>query len=223
MAQLFVTETCLVCPFASLIGVGAVATGSQRLLVRDTRYRAYTWAAAALLGAGWLAYFLFLRRHDVRVALEVASVLALVAGALRLRALVRSGQVAPLSSGWLGGLSRAFAYAVRSPWVAGTKAWLLAMVTFEWLGRAHFDGLEYGAVVSLLLALVTIRLLRRPAPSRFGSLERFGADAPAAGCPLGFGCAAAPRDAAPAETRARAEEKPYRSGHAASLSQGWES
>lgn len=213
----------MVCPFASLIGVGAVASGSQRLLVKDTRYRAYTWAATVLLAAGWLAYFLVLRRHEVRIALEVVSVLALVAGALRLRALVRSGQVAPLSSGWLGRAARAFAHAVRSPWVAGTKAWLLAMVTFEWLGRARFSGLEYGVVVSLLLVLVTIRLLRRPATGRFSSLARFGEASPAATCPLGFGCAAVARDTAPAEAQERSPDRPYRSGHSGSLTEGWES
>lgn len=213
----------MVCPFASLIGVGAVASGSQRLLVKDYRYRVYTWVATALLALGWLAYFLALRRDDVRIVLEVVSVLALVTGALRLRALVRSGQVAPLTSGTLGRVIGSFAYAVRSPWVAGTKAWLLAMVAFQSFGRASFSGLEYGAVVSLLLALIAIRLLRRPATARFGSLERFGAESPAANCPLGFGCAAATRDATPAEQRAAAADKPYRGGHAASLSEGWDS
>jgi hypothetical protein len=213
----------LVCPFASLIGVGAVASGSQRLLVKDTRYRVYTWTAAVLLGLAWLGYFLALRRPDVRVALEVVSVLALLAGGLRLRSLVRSGQVAPLTSGVLGRVLEPLTYAVRSPWVAGTKAWLLAMLVFQSLGRARFSGLEYGAVVSLLLALVTIRLLRRPAAPRFGSLERFGAQAPPVACPLGFGCPAATREAAPPETAAPAADKPYRGGHAASLSEGWDS
>jgi len=213
----------LVCPFASLIGVGAVASGSQRLLVKDTRYRAYTWTAAVLLGLAWLGYFLALRRPEVRIALEVVSVFALLAGALRLRSLVRSGQVAPLTSGVLGRVLEPLTYAVRSPWVAGTKAWLLAMVVFQSLGRARFSGLEYGSVVSLLLALVTIRLLRRPAAPRFGSLERFGAQAPPAACPLGFGCPAATREAALPETAAPAADKPYRGGHAASLSEGWDS
>lgn len=213
----------MVCPFASLIGVGAVASGSQRLLVKDTRYRVYTWTATVLLGLAWLGYFVALRRPEVRIALEVTSVLALVAGALRLRSLVRSGQVAPLTSGWLGRVLDPFAYAVRSPWIAGTKAWLLAMVVFQWLGRAQFSGLEYGAVGSLLLALVTIRLLRRPAAARFGSLERFGAQATPAACPLGFGCPAAGREGAPSEPAAPAADKPYRGGHAASFSEGWDS
>ena len=212
----------MVCPFASLIGVGAVATGSQRLLVKDYRYRVYTWVATALLGIGWLAYYVALRRPELRVALEVASVLGLVAGAIRVHTLVRSGQVAPLTSGALGRVLGAFSYAVRSPWVAGTKAWLLAMLAFQWLGRARFTGLEYGAVVALLLGLVAIRLLRRPAKSRFGSLERFGAETPAASCPLGFGCPSAARGAAP-EEGAPTADKPYRAGHAGSFSEGWES
>lgn len=214
----------MVCPFASLIGVGAVASGSQKLLVRDHRYRVYAWVALALLGGGWLAYFLFLRRGDVRIALEVASVLALVAGGLRLRSLVRSGQVEPLSAGTLGRVMRAFGHAVASPWVAGTKAWLLAMIAFEWLGRASFSAWEYGAVVTVLLALVAIRLLRRPVATRFGSLERFGAATPAAVCPLGFGCApAAAGDAHAAGAAEAAAGRPWRRDHAASLATGTDS
>lgn len=214
----------MVCPFASLVGVGAVASGSQRLLVRDRRYRVYAWIALAVLCGGWLGYFLVLRRDEVRVALEGASVLALVAGGLRLRSLVRSGQVEPLTAGTLGRVMRALGHAVASPWVAGAKAWLLAMVTFEWLGRASFRGWEYGAVVTVLLSLVAVRLLRRPAASRFGSLERFGAATPAAACPLGFGCAPEPagesRAAAGAET---AGDRPWRRDHAASLATGTDS
>lgn len=213
----------MVCPFASLIGVGAVATGSQRLLVRDYRYRVYAWVAAALLGGGWLAYFLALRRPEVRIALEVASVLALVVGALRVRSLVRSGQVAPLTAGALGLVLASFAYAVRSPWVAGAKAWLLAMLAFQWLGRASFTALEYGAAVTVLLALVAVRLLRRPATVRFGALERFGAGSPAAECPLGFGCAVAARAPGAGEAGPEATGGAARSGHAASLSRALDS
>lgn len=211
----------MVCPFASLIGVGAFASGSQRLLVRDHRYRVYTWVVLAALGGGWLAYFTFLRRDEVRIALEVVSVLALVAGGLRLHSLVRSGQAEPLTAGTLGRVMRAFGHAVASPWVAGAKAWLLAMVTFEWLGRASFSGWEYGAVVTVLLSLVAIRLLRRPAATRFGSLERFGAATPAAACPLGFGCAPAPAaDARAAAGAGTPGNKPWRRDHAASLATG---
>lgn len=156
----------MVCPFAGLLGVGAVATGSQRLLVKDRRYRAYSWAAAALLGLGWLAYFTVARRHEVRVALEVLSVLAVVLAALRVRALVRSGQAAPLTGGLLGRVLASTGYAVRSPWVAAAKAWLLAMVAFQSLGRASFSAAEYGAAVALLLGLIAVRLLRRPAAAR---------------------------------------------------------
>lgn len=195
------------CPFATLLGVGAVATGSERLLVRDLRYRALSWTATALLVAGWVAYFAVLRRHDVRIVLEVLSVVALLAAALRVRALVRSGAVAPLLGGAAGRALAAFVAAIRSPWVAGAKAWLLAMATFQALGRASFSGLEYALASAVLLALIGWRLARGSAPARFGSLERFGTSAPAASCPLGFGCAAAPSaaksEAAPAFPRDR--------------------
>ncbi|MCC6348223.1 MAG: hypothetical protein IT347_01355 [Candidatus Eisenbacteria bacterium] len=179
----------MVCPFASLLGVGAAAAGTKRLFVRDYRYRAYTWSVTALLTAGWLFYFLAMRRPGLRITLEVASVLALVIGALRVRTLVRSGQVAPLTAGAFGRVLAAFGYAVRSPWVAGAKAWLFAMLVFEWLGRAHFTALEYAVSVAVVLALLTVRLMRRPVGTRFESLERFGAGATASTCPLGFGCA----------------------------------
>jgi len=214
----------VVCPFASLVGVGAVASGSQRLLVRDRRYRVYAWIALAVLGGGWLGYFLFLRRDELRIALEVASVFALVAGGLRLRSLVRSGEVEPLTAGLPGRVMRALGHAVASPWVAGAKAWLLAMVTFEWLGRASFTGWEYGAVATVLLSLVVVRLLRRPAETRFGSLERFGAAAPAAVCPLGFGCAPAPAADAHAQSGVEAAaSRPWRRDHSASLATGTDS
>jgi hypothetical protein len=208
----------VVCPFASLIGVGAVASGSQKLLVRDHRYRVYAWIALAVLGGGWLGYFLYLRRDEVRIALEVASVLALVAGGLRLRSLVRSGGVEPLTAGTLGRVMLAFGHAVASPWVAGAKAWLLAMVTFEWLGRASFSGWEYVAAVTVLLSLVAIRLLRRSAATRFG------ATAPAAVCPLGFGCAPVPAGDAHAQSGVEvAASRPWRRDHAASLATGTDS
>lgn len=210
----------MVCPFASLIGVGAVATGSQRLLVRDVRYRVYAWLATALLGGGWLAYFVALRRPEVRIALEVASVLALVVGAVRVRSLVRSGEVAPLTAGALGTLLGSFAYAVRSPWVAGAKAFLLAMIAFQWLGRAHFSAPEYGAAVTVVLALIAVRLLRRPASARFGALERFGAETAATSCPLGFGCAAADRSSAPGATAGEPAAAGHASPHGASLAGG---
>lgn len=210
----------MVCPFASVIGVGAVASGTQKLLVRDYRYRVYAWIALLLLGGGWLAYFLVFRSGGVRIALEVASVAALIAAGLRLRSLIRSGQVEPLTAGTLGRVLRAFGHAVASPWVAGAKAWLLAMLTFEWLGRASFHAWEYGAVVTLLLSLVTVRLLRRPAATRFGSLERFGAATPAATCPLGFGCAPAPARGEGADATAAAADRPWRRDHAGTLATG---
>jgi signal transduction histidine kinase len=164
-----------------LLGVGAVASGSERLLVKDRRYRIYSWAAVVLLGIAWTVYFAALRTNEVRIALEVASVLVLVLAGFRVHALVRSGEVAPLTAGALGLALASLGYAVRSPWVAGTKAWLLAMVVFQGLGRAAFTWVEYGVVVTVLAGLITLRLLRRPGRSRIGSRARFGADAAAAG------------------------------------------
>jgi len=178
----------LACPVAGLVGVGAVVTGSERLLVKDRRYRLYSWAAVGLLGLAWTAYFVFMRTPGMRIALEVASVLGLIGAALRVHALVRAGEVAPLTAGAFGRGLGALIYAVRSPWVAGAKTWLLAMVIFQGLGRAKFTSAEYAAAVGVLLALITVRLVRRPVKSRFGSLEQFQSGAAPAACPLGFGC-----------------------------------
>jgi hypothetical protein len=182
-----------------LVGVGAVVTGSERLLVKDRRYRLYSWAAVALLGLAWTAYFVFMRMRELRIALEVASVLGIVVAALRVHTLVRAGEVAPLTAGAFGRVLGALIYAVRSPWVAGAKTWLLAMVIFQGLGRARFTTVEYVAVVAVLLTLIAARLLRRPAKSRFGSLEQFRSDSAPAACPLGFGCAPESRAAGPEE------------------------
>ena len=179
----------MACPVAGLVGVGAVVTGSERLLVKDRRYRLYSWAAVAFLGLAWTAYFVFLRTRELRIVLEVVSVLGLIVAALRVRRLVRTGEVAPLMAGAFGRMLGALVYAVRSPWVAGAKTWLLAMVIFQGLGRAKFTSIEYGAVVAVVLTLIAERLLRRPAKSRFESLEQFQSGAAPASCPLGFGCA----------------------------------
>jgi len=177
------------CPVASLVGVGAVVTGSERLLVKDRRYRLYSWAAVAAVGLAWAAYFVFLRTREMRIVLEVTTVLGLIVAALRVHTLVRAGEVAPLTAGAFGRVVSALVYAVRSPWVAGAKAWLLAMYVFQGFGRASFTFAEYGVAWAALLTLITVRLLRRPARSRFGSLEQFQAGAAPASCPLGFGCA----------------------------------
>lgn len=166
-----------------------MVTGSERLLVKDRRYRLYSWAAVAAVGLAWAAYFLFLRTREMRIVLEVTTVLGLIAAALRVYALVRSGEVAPLTAGAFGRVLGALVYAVRSPWVAGAKAWLLAMYVFQGFGRATFSFAEYGLAWAALITLITVRLLRRPKRSRFGSLEQFQAGAAPASCPLGFGCA----------------------------------
>jgi hypothetical protein len=211
----------VVCPIAGLVGVGAVATGSERLLVRDRRYRLYSWTAVALLGLAWTTYFVALRAREVRVALEVATVLGLAVAALRVRALVRSGEVAPLRAGALGRALASLGYALRSPWVAGAKSWLLAMLVFEALGRARFTVVEYGVVVAVLLGLIVMRLLRRPGQSRFGSLERFEAAPAAANCPLGFGCASVPRGTAANHRTPIGSGPSYVAPSTTSPSEGW--
>lgn len=209
----------MACPVAGLVGVGAVVTGSERLLVKDRRYRLYSWAAVALLGLAWTAYFVFLRTHQMRIALEVVSVLGLIVAALRVHTLVRAGEVAPLTAGAFGRVLGALVYAVRSPWVAGAKTWLLAMVIFQGLGRAAFTPLEYGAVVAVLLTLITVRLFRPPARSRFGSLEQFQSGAAPAACPLGFGCAPESRVGGSNEMGTHGASPPYGSREEESL---WE-
>lgn len=209
----------MACPVAGLVGVGAVVTGSERLLVKDRRYRLYSWAGVALLGLAWTAYFVFLRTREMRIALEVASVLGLIVAALRVHMLVRAGEVAPLTAGAFGRVLGALVYAVRSPWVAGAKTWLLAMVVFQGLGRATFTPLEYGVVVAVLLTLITVRLVRRPAKSRFGSLEQFRAGAAPAACPLGFGCAPESRATGSNEMTTHAASAAYGSREQVSL---WE-
>jgi hypothetical protein len=189
--------------------VGAVVTGSERLLVKDRRYRLYSWAAVGLLGLAWTVYFVFMRTPGMRIALEVISVLGLIGAALRVHTLVRAGEVAPLTAGAFGRVLAALVYAVRSPWVAGAKTWLLAMLIFQGLGRATFTPVEYAAVVAMLLTLITVRLLRRPVKSRFGSLEQFQAGVAPAACPLGFGCAPESRVAGSNDEAARGAGPSY--------------
>lgn len=165
-----------------------MVTGSERLLVKDRRYRLYSWVAVAAVVLAWVAYFVFLRTREMRIALEVTTVLGLIVAGLRVRKLVRAGEVAPLTAGTFGRVVDALVYAVRSPWVAGGKAWLLAMYVFQGFGRASFTFLEFSLAWAAVLTLITVRLIRRPARSRFGSLEQFQAGAAPASCPLGFGC-----------------------------------
>ena len=103
----------------------------------------------------------------------------------------------------------ALVYAVRSPWVAGAKAWLLAMYVFQGFGRASFSLVEFGLAWAALIALITVRLVRRPARSRFGSLEQFQSGAAPASCPLGFGCAPESRVAGSNELNATGVRTPY--------------
>ena len=166
-----------------------MVTGSERLLVKDRRYRLYSWVVVAVVLLAWVAYFVFLRTREMRIALEVTTVLGLIVAGLRVRKLVRAGEVAPLTAGAFGRVLDALVYAVRSPWVAGGKAWLLAMYVFQGLGRASFSVVEYGVAWAAVLTLITVRIMRRPARARFSALEQFQSGAVPASCPLGFGCA----------------------------------
>jgi len=76
------------CPFVPVAGVGAVAGGAHTLFLQD-RARRTAWLATLALAVGWTAYAIAYRRPPLRIALEAATVLALVAGSVRVWWLAR--------------------------------------------------------------------------------------------------------------------------------------
>lgn len=175
------------CPFATLTAFAAVVGGSRALFVED---RAARWPArlgAAALTAAWTLYFVSARRLEVRIALEVVSVAALVVAALRVRWLIRRAGpqvfMPPRVQAW----SRRWADIAWTPTVAIAKTWLIAMVVMEWRGKADFSALEYALSVAALVALIAWRWARARRAPRYSALASYAADCPSPTCPAGFG------------------------------------
>jgi hypothetical protein len=170
------------------MGALAAVGGAHSLLFRDPRYRAVTWTLLALVTAGWVAYFTAFRTAPVRVTLEVISVSALVAAALRVRRLMRvHGVVPPLyrpTSRFLGAVWPV----LGSPGVLAGKVWLLAMLVMEWRGKAHFAPLEYVAVGAAIVGMAAWKVLAMRRARPFSALESYSGGATPPACPLGFGC-----------------------------------
>jgi hypothetical protein len=193
------------CPFTSVLGVGAGLGGAHTLLVRDHRCRVLAWTTLLLTAAGWACYFAWWRETPFRIALEVLSVSAVVAGALRVRRLMRTAGVRPPLFGTMARLAAPVWPVLGAPAVLTLKVWIAAMLVMEWRGKARFDALEYGAATALLLAAGTLRVVRlHRARSRFSALESFATWSSASACPLGFGCTTGEERAGRAAPRASA-------------------
>jgi hypothetical protein len=147
------------CPFASAVGAVTAAGGVHSLLFRDRRFRRLAWATLILLAAGWTAYFAAFRTPPVRIALEAASVAAVIAAALRVRHLMRAHGFVPPLHRPASRLLRATWPVLGSPGVLVGKVWLLAMLVMEWRGRARFAAAEYALVVAATLALAALRVV----------------------------------------------------------------
>lgn len=193
------------CPFTSAAGIGAGLGGAHALLVGDSRYRLLAWATLVALLAGWGYYFGWSRTAPLRIGLEVLSVLALVAGALRVRWLIRARRVAPPFYGTLARLAAPVRPVLASPVVLSLKVWIAAMLVAEWRGKARFEATEYAIVAGALLAAVAARAVRlRKARTRFSALESYASGSTATACPLGFG---GEPDAATTTRAARSAER----------------
>lgn len=195
----------MACPFASTLGLFASIGGAYTLLVQDRRYRWLTGGALALIVLGWVGYFALARTPAARIALEVASVAWLVAAVLRVRWLMRARGVRPPLLDPATRVTRWMWARIGSPWVLGTKIWLVCMLVMEWRGKARFSALEYGAVVGLLLVLMALRWRATARPRGFAALESIAAGCAAPACPLGFGRATAARTTAAAQPLPAAE------------------
>jgi hypothetical protein len=179
----------LPCPFAALTALGAVLGASRALFVED---RAARWPArlgAAALTAGWTLYFIAARRLDVRIALEVVSVAAVIAAALRVRWLVRRAGPGVMLPPRVLAFSRRWAGLAWTPSVAIAKTWLVAMLVMEWRGKADFTALEYALTVAALVALLAWRVARARRAPRYAALASYANACPSPTCPAGFGVA----------------------------------
>ena len=185
----------MACPIAPVLVAGALAGGGHTLYVQDRKYRGAAWLATLALLGGWAMYAVMFRQAPLRVVLETLSVVALVAGGVRVAWLMRARQVrSPLwealrrSAGPLWSV-----FGDRS--VLAAKLWLLAMLTTQWRGKARFDAWEYAVISAALVLLVALRIVRmarsrRRARVPFAALESFAECPAASACPLGFGRAA---------------------------------
>uniref|UniRef100_A0A832I4Y9 Uncharacterized protein n=1 Tax=Eiseniibacteriota bacterium TaxID=2212470 RepID=A0A832I4Y9_UNCEI len=151
------------CPFASLVGLGASLGGAHTLLVRDRAWRLAAWCALALLAGGWAAYFAWWRTGAFRIALEVLSVAAIVAGALRVRRLRRTRGWTPPLHATLTRLSAAVWTVAGAPAVLALKTALAVAAAGEWLGLVHVPAAAYAALGAAFAVAVAARLaaLRR--------------------------------------------------------------
>jgi hypothetical protein len=173
----------LACPISSLLVLGTTVGGARTLLVDDRRYRTWTWLLLAATVAAWILYFLYRREPELRIALEVGTVIflgAAIGRAVWLRRRARAGRPATVSA-----LRAAWQW-TASPWVLAIKGWIAAMVVMEAFGRVHFTVLEWMLVSAALAAAIAITVMRRRRRP-FATLESLAAGSCAPGCPLGFG------------------------------------
>jgi hypothetical protein len=175
----------MACPVASLVALGALFPPAHTLFARD-RMRWIAWAALALLAAGWIAYYVALRRPSVRITMEIVSVVLLVAAGLRIRVLARrDGNAAAWLRAWRDAGRRGWQL-LRSPWVLAAKLVLLTMLVLEWSGRADFSATQFGLAILALVTAVGIRIVQMRRPARFEALESLAARPVEGSCPLGF-------------------------------------
>ncbi|MBI5060428.1 hypothetical protein HZB60_11680 [candidate division KSB1 bacterium] len=150
----------MACPVASTLSLGAAFGGVYTLFVQDRKRRLVSLSVFVLLLAGWAGYYALARTPQVRLALDISSTAAVLAGGWRLYRLVRYEGVVPPFTAAMSRLLTVLRPVVRSPWVLSLKIWLLFMVVTEWRGLADFSGLEYGVVSVLLVGMIGWRAVR---------------------------------------------------------------
>ena len=179
----------LICPFATVAGAASMLPVPRGLLVRDRGARPYAWFALLALVAGWTVYFPTGRDPQLRIGLEVASALAIVAGAWRWTWWTRRQGGPDAARQELREAYHRTRESFRDPWILVTGVWLLAMIVMEWRGKTHFATAEYLAITTAFVALIVMHRLGRPRLARFTALDSFAAGPTESARPLGLGCA----------------------------------
>ena len=192
----------MVCPLVPLVGVGAAVGGTHTIFIQDRSQRRLAWVVLLTLTGAWALYATVIHLKSVRIVLETLTVIAVLAGGYRAWWLARHRGVRSPLVARLSPIGRHLVACVRSPLVLAANAWLVAMLSLEWLRKAHFGALEYVLVCLVLAGGVTARTWSRMRARRVDphmrALESFMAAAPTSACPLGFGGAvSAPGSTAP--------------------------
>ena len=177
------------CPVASALSLSAVIGGFYTLLAQDLRLRRLSWILLFTLIGGWTAYYTQGRVHDLRIILDAASTLAVLAGGARVYYLIRYRGVVPPLHRPLTRFMHAIMPVVKSPTVLSLKIWLLCMIVGDMRGISSFSAVEYWVVSVLLVAAIVYKSMHVWAAKKktaYPDLEEYSQNA--VRCPLGFGC-----------------------------------